>query len=372
MNAQKSIVAVAALATLVATGLPPPSAKAWGRATGPDRFGRSERQRSDDVVRHIGSNMWPVNVGGSQMLLPYELNHAVDHPANFTRLVVLIHGMHRKVTLARGVQDALGVVNRPDTLLFIPQFLNDRDHAAHKLPDDMLFWRDSWKWGDPSSGAKRIGSFEVLDQIIFDLSARYPSIREVVIMGNSAGGQFTQRYAALSPAEDIINSKGRRIAFRYLASNPSSYLYFDNKRVSPSGRLEVPASSVVNSCSKYNTYGYGLENPNPYASRSSIADISARLLRRTVVYFIGNDDDDEDHPLLDTRCAAELQGAERFARSQNYWQHLLERFGRNVTLHQRRICVDHGTHNSRTIWGTSCGAFYISGEGSCSPSPCPE
>jgi hypothetical protein len=85
-----------------------------------------------------------------------------------------------------------------------------------------------------------------------------------------------------------------------------------------------------------------------YAQHSSTAEIEARFLRRTVVYFIGIVDNDEHHPQLDTRCAAEMQGAERFERSRNYWNHLVSKFGRPTLVNQRRGCVPHGTHNSRT------------------------
>jgi pimeloyl-ACP methyl ester carboxylesterase len=327
---------------------------------------------SDDVVSNIGRDAFALNVSGSRMLLPFESNHPIDRPAPFSELIVLIHGLHREVKLGRGLQDALGVVDRPDTLVFVPQFLKDRDRAAYQLPDQVLSWQANWQWGDPSSGPRQISSFEATDQIILELLARYPSIRKVVVMGNSAGGQFVQRYAALSAAEDVASSNGRRIAFRYLASNPSSYLYPDDRRVWPSGRIEVPPLAVVRGCPEYNSYGYGLDHPNPYAGRSSAAEIAARMLRRNVIYFIGDDDNDENHPELDTHCGAEIQGAERFERSRNYWSYLVNKFGRAVLANQRRICIERGTHNSRTIWGTNCGSFYISGAGSCAPAPCPQ
>jgi hypothetical protein len=218
----------------------------------------------------------------------------------------------------------------------------------------------------------RISSFEVVDRLIAKLVTRHSRIREVVVVGNSAGGQFTQRYAALSRSEDLANANGRRVKFRYLVSNPSSYLYFDAKRVSSSGTIEMPSETILNECPKYNSYGYGLDEPNAYAKRSSPAEIEARFPRRNVVYFIGNDDDDQDHPGLDTRCAADLQGPERFSRSRNYWRHLLEKFGPEALTRQTRICIESGTHNVRTILGTPCGRFYLSGTGDCPPSPCPD
>jgi pimeloyl-ACP methyl ester carboxylesterase len=326
---------------------------------------------SDDVVSHIGSEAFALNLSGSRMLLPYESNHPIDRPAQFSELIILIHGLHREVKLGRALRDALGV-DRPDALVLAPQFLKDRDRAAYQLPDNVLSWQANWAWGDPSSGPRSVSSFAATDQIILELLARYPSISKVVVMGNSAGGQFVQRYAALSATEDVVNGGGRRVAFRYLASNPSSYLYPDNRRVSPTGRIEVPPAAVVRGCPQYNSYGYGLDRPNPYAGRSSTAEITARMLRRNVIYFIGDDDNDENHPELDTNCGAEMQGAERFERSRNFWSYLVGKFGRAVLTNQRRICIERGTHDARTIWGTSCGTFYISDTGSCAPAPCPQ
>ena len=47
-------------------------------------------------------------------------------------------------------------------------------------------------------------SFEVIDHIVDELfdPALYPNLTRIVFTGHSAGGQFTQRYAALGkPAE---------------------------------------------------------------------------------------------------------------------------------------------------------------------------
>jgi pimeloyl-ACP methyl ester carboxylesterase len=324
------------------------------------------------IVASIGSNTLPMDVSGTRVLLPFESNRPIDRAAAVTRLVVYIHGSHRQVKLSQAVVASLGVSDRSDTLLFQPQFLKDRDRAPHHLPANMLTWAAHWEWGDLSLDAPRISSFEITDRVILDLLTRFPSIRDVVVVGNSAGGQFVQRYAALSAAEDKVNAGGARIRFIYVASNPSSYLYFDGTRADASGHMRVPTSAEVAGCPEYNEYGYGLDRPNAYAKQTGPADIATRFLRRSVVYFIGDDDNDENHPDLDKRCAAEMQGPERFQRSRNYWNHLMTRFGAAALERQLRFCVPRGTHNSRTIWDSACARFYISGTGACQPSRCPD
>jgi pimeloyl-ACP methyl ester carboxylesterase len=362
MTMRGIMVALAALAA-ACLGLKAPAVLAGDG--GPRDGGREE------VVSSIGAYAYPLDVAGTRMLLPFASNQPVDRAAPVRELVLTIHGMHRHVNLTRSQWQSLSVAGRPDTLVFLPQFLKDRDRAAHGLTDDVLSWRGSWQWGDQSSGPRPISSFEIMDRLILQLLAQYPTIASVVVMGNSAGGQFTQRYAELSAVQDIANAGGKRVAFRYLAANPSSYLYVDNRRVLPSGHIEVPPAAALTLCPGYNSYGYGLDGANPYAGRSSVADIAGRMLRRNVTYFIGDDDNDENHPELDRHCSAEIQGAERFERSRNYWRYLVAAFGPQVQANQRQICIPRGTHDFRTIWGTPCGASLIGGTGACAPAPCP-
>jgi hypothetical protein len=327
----------------------------------------------EGIVKSIGSGRLVLELPAGRALLPYESNRPIDRAGRVERLVIYIHGSgHREVKLSPAAQASLGVARRADTLLLFPQFLKDRDRVAHKLPPEVLSWAGHWQWGDLSADAHRISSFEVTDRIVGDLVRRYPSIREVLIVGNSGGGQFSHRYAALSRLEDDLTAAGKIIRFTYLASNPSNYLYFSAKRASASGSMAVPTAAAIRGCPTYNSYGYGLDNLNAYAKRSSLADISQRFLRRRIVFFIGNDDDDPDHPELDRNCAAELQGEQRFARSRNYWTHLQDQLRQPALANLRRICIPHGIHAGRTIWSTPCGQFYLNGTGTCQPAPCPD
>ena len=157
-----------------------------------------EGRAADEVVSSIGARRFPLEVSGRQLFLPFEANGPIDEAARFSRLVIYIHGGHRQVKLDRALLGALGLTERPDTLMIIPQFLKDRDRTPHKLPDEVLSWAAHWEWGDLSSpsGMGRISSFEVVDRLIAKLVTRHSRMREVVVVGNSAGGQFTQRYAA--------------------------------------------------------------------------------------------------------------------------------------------------------------------------------
>lgn len=67
----------------------------------------------------------------------------------------------------------------------------------------------------------------MLDRLIEALvvPGRYLSLKEITIAGHSAGGQFVQRYAAGTTIEQRPSVSARSLAFRYVAANPSSYLY---------------------------------------------------------------------------------------------------------------------------------------------------
>jgi hypothetical protein len=331
------------------------------------------RSQATDVVGSIGHYRFPIDASGNQLFLPFEASLPIDRPGKFSKLVIYVHGSARGVKLSASMQALLSAPNKSATLLLMPQFLKDRDRAPHKLPDNVPTWANKWEWGDLSSPAagQRISAFAVVDQIITELLATTPSISSVTIVGNSAGGQFAQRYAALSPVEDIINAGTRYVSFKYLVSNPSSYLYFNDKRELAPGVTAVPTTTAIENCPKFNMYGYGLENLNSYAKSSTIAEIQDRFMKRTIVYFIG-DDDNYDNGSLDTSCAAEMQGTQRFERARKYWHHLINRFGSQAMMRQVMVCIPGGVHRASSVWDTSCGRFYLNGGSSCKPVPCPE
>lgn len=79
-----------------------------------------------------------MDVSGTRVLLPFESNQPIDRPGAVTRLVVYIHGSGRQVKLGEAAREAIGVSGRADTLLFLPQFLKDRDREPHHLPAGVL------------------------------------------------------------------------------------------------------------------------------------------------------------------------------------------------------------------------------------------
>ena len=131
----------------------------------------------------------------------------------------------------------------------------------------MVSWAAHWEWGDLSSGAARISSFEVTDRIILDLLARYPShFREVLVVGIRRPPVY-QRYAVLSWVEDRAHSGSKPIKFSYMISNPSSYLYFYYRRASAAGRIEVRRRLPSRSARTTTLMGTASRSPMPMPSR---------------------------------------------------------------------------------------------------------
>ena len=81
-----------------------------------------------------------------------------------------------------------------------------------------------------TGGSKQFLGF-IADELLPVVEAQYrfdPDDR--TLLGHSAGGQFTNRYAAGGAAEAMLAPTRPDLAFRYVVANPSSYLYFSAER----------------------------------------------------------------------------------------------------------------------------------------------
>jgi hypothetical protein len=130
----------------------------------------------------------------------------------------------------------------------------------------------------------------------------------VVIVGNSAGGQFVNRYAAVGRGPDALAQRG--IHVRFIIANPSAYLYFDRQ-----GPVAVPDDSRVNH------WRYGFEHPPAYVRGGPHRSL-ARYLARDVTIVLGARDTDRAGLLLEVSPAAMAQGASRLERGIRYHEHV--------------------------------------------------
>jgi hypothetical protein len=269
--------------------------------------------------------------GHGEGKLPCYASHRLDALGpGIERLLVVVHGALRDADRyyghARKAAVAAGDASS-FALIVAPQFLADVDHAARATaPADTLYWGvEGWKGGERALGPAQISSFTAMDCLLRELTApcrlRDSQKLVVVIVGNSAGGQFVNRYAAVGQAPDELAKLG--IPVRFIIANPSTYLYFGHDRP-----VTVPDDAEIN------RWRYGFEGPPAYV-KDTPEESLRRYLERDVAIVLGAEDREADALLLEVGAAAMAQGANRFERGINYEQHILRR------AHEEGLEVNH-------------------------------
>ena len=155
-----------------------------------------------------------------------------------------------------------------------------------------------------------MSSFAAMDSLLGQLAPLASAGRDpaVVVFGNSAGGQFVNRYAAVGRGPDALAGHGLRV--RFVIANPSTYLYFDRERP-----VAVPASAGAND------WRYGFDSPPGYVAAGPRESLE-RYLSRDVTIVLGALDTDPASRLLEVSPAAMAQGANRFDRGVFYDRHV--------------------------------------------------
>jgi hypothetical protein len=195
-----------------------------------------------------------------------------------------------------------------------PQFLAHVDlETLETTAIRPLYWDvEGWKGGEAALGPAPISSFTAMDCLLEQLTKRerIPDRPNpaVVIIGNSAGGQYVNRYAAVSRGPDIVAERG--ISLRFIIANPSTYLYFDRQRP-----VAVPDATCIN------RWRYGFEAAPGYVDGGPQQSLE-RYLSRDVTIVLGAEDRDSAGLLLEVSPAAMAQGANRLERGLNYDRHV--------------------------------------------------
>lgn len=267
-----------------------------------------------------------IRIGAGQ---PYSFavyaNHNLQQlPAHVARAVVFVHGVKRNADdyfqiglhLLKTAQ-----FSAADTLLVAPNFMVQADRGSSSA---MPLWSGStWMQGEASErGVDGVTSFQALDDIVHYLAdrQRFPDLKEIVMIGHSAGAQLMQRYAAVNELDGPLQQAG--IALRYVISSPSSYLYFEASRPDGDG-FSLPKSII---CPGYDNYRYGIGNAPDYLKRQNLdgEQLFRRYAGRNITYMVGARDDNPNHRYLDKACGAAMQGATRVERQLNFVRY--ERF----------------------------------------------
>ncbi len=294
-------------------------------------------------------------------MLPVDSDVAIDKAhLGVTRAVIVFAGLRRNAqqyisdVLQARAQAGLSPYN---TLVLVPQFLNEDDTHLQNIPAEFLHWRGArWESGEDAVGPIALSSYAAIDALLDYLSNHwfFPNLREVVLAGYGGGGQIVQRYAAVGHRIAAFEKSG--IELRYVVSNPSSYLYLDDYR---------PVPVAVTGCEGFNTWKYGLRIAPSYVGAPPAADVESAYIARKVTYLLDADDEDPDRSDLDKTCAGEAEGPNRLQCGINYFQHLQSR---HSTGFNQRLLLVHAANSSYRLYASACGrdALFFA-TGSCKP-----
>ena len=255
-------------------------------------------------------------------------------------MIIYIHGARRNgLDYYDWGEAAVKAANKDgETLLISPQFTSLKDLDEHNHDATHLFWaNNNWRVGDESVSSKKrkladsFSSFSLVDSIIARVCnpKLFPKLKKVIVIGHSAGGQFVQRYAGMAP---IL----RGYPFRFIVMNPSSYLYFDDRRPIKTADILTFSRRDTTGCSDFNDYPKGFEKLNPYATKVGATTIQQQFLERDIVFILGGSDMDMNDPSMDKTCSGNIQGRFRLERGLFYYEYL-QLFSKKGKIHQIEI-----------------------------------
>lgn len=245
----------------------------------------------------------------SSIRLPYCTNRLLHEPnPAFTRAVIVIHGasLNADDYYANMYKTAQAAGATNNTLIVAPQFLESNPGS------EIAYWNGGWREGDASvNSGDRVSSYEALNLILAQIERTFASISSVTVVGHSAGGQVVSRFVAGS-------REPGRLTIRYIAANPSSWLYLDGRRP-VAGTSETQFATPSDTCGgDYDDYKYGLQALNSYMGNLGASQIRSTFAQKRLVYLLG-DADTTSAGGLDTSCPGMRQGRHRYERGKAYF-----------------------------------------------------
>jgi hypothetical protein len=170
----------------------------------------------------------------------------------------------------------------------------------------------------------------------------FPGVKDVLVVGHSAGGQTVQRYAFATGIDKTYK-------VRYVIENPGSYAYLDTTRAMLPNLTLPTCSACISSdiatakydfklvtrdqeqlCPKYNYWKMGYDDANVYVKKRTVKTVRDEYKLKNIWYLLGTNDTCntelgscgcEDNS-LDTGCEALMQGFCRFQRGVIFYQYL--------------------------------------------------
>ena len=299
------------------------------------------------LVANPSCTEWITFGSGTSRSMIYRSYPLTEKNENIVRAFVMVHGANRDADnyfrTAVGAAFFGGALE--NTVVIAPRMAsNDGRGCKDTLaPHEVSYNCGSWRSGGPAVSDEKVDSFVFVDEILRKLAKKnvFPNLREIVVAGHSAGGQFVTRYEMANKVNDELG-----VPITYVVSNPSSYAYPDATRPNAEGTGFGPFRDARN-CTTYDKWPYGLEDRAHagYTANMSDEQLRNQLAARSVTYLLGEID---ILPLggFDSSCPAMAQGPTRLARGQAFAKLVTSKYGAKHTVTVVPLCG----HNARCMF----------------------
>lgn len=347
-----------------------------------------------EYPNRLGSQRLLISTNKRRVLeFPYRSSLPIDVPNGaIERILISLHGtgagadfyLSNGLAATKAAADA-GVDGRAlnNTLVIAPQFIKANEYYL-EFAANILHWnggrasskesvrRDLDGDGVPDSGT--LSSFTVMDTLLERVCRRrlFPNLMSIVVAGQSNGGRFISRYAAVSRFEQEVATP-RGIHVRYVVMGSGSYLYIDDSRLAFDGEtypdhssnwrdmivdLEDFSTVCDELAGEYNDWPNGLSDLWPYPAQAGKTLIQNQFVSRDVHYMVGEKDDSESYK----ECPERVQGQDTLTKTLLYYRHL-EQFcaERELDLRHQLHVVPGVGHSGRDIMTSSIGLAALFG-----------
>lgn len=286
----------------------------------------NEGEAHGKIVAPKGSTFTSLPVGSQGALVPAFWTSNPDN-SSAKHAYIMIHGKLRNGgeywttmndILQKSAKD--GVEGASDSAIVVaPQFFSKKYNSG-QYTKEMLAFGDvnAWQAGDPAihPDGTNITSFDALDALVDEFlnQSKYPSLKNITVVGHGGGAQLNQRYAMVAKSP-----KSSTPHIRYIHGDPSSCAYFTKNRPQKmTSGYDLPKRK---DCKYYNTWRYGFDNFTGTADGlKTPKEYFRQYITRDVVSIVGYQDIKASG---DNYCMATMQGGTRRRdRNLSWWQYV--------------------------------------------------
>ncbi|HEY2848402.1 MAG TPA: alpha/beta hydrolase [Gemmatimonadaceae bacterium] len=311
---------------------------------------------------------WITFSGGPARSMVYA-SFPLDKPnAAVTRALVMVHGASRNADhyFETAMSAAFLAGALENTIVIAPRLIAAPDKPE---PNEVLWPSrgDTWRSGGMSPSNPTLSAFDFMDEIVRTLANKkmFPNLRNIVVAGHSAGGQFATRYEMTNKVHDAITALG--INLTYVVANPSSYAWPAAVRPLPTGDADPATADKealgsngeklhadftygpfdASKAATFNHWPSGLEDRTGYTAQMRDDQLKKQLASRPTTYLLGQVD---VLPLggFDSSPSAMAQGPTRRARGEAFVKYITE----TLNAKPAAIIVPECGHNDRCIFTT--------------------